>query len=88
MLLQYLPIALTVIGLAGLGAVFVPVLRAVRRFTGTVAAVNAQVADESGLLRARSAALGVAIRHRRRVRIQGDPARVRSGEPAQTGGRP
>ncbi|HEU5474832.1 MAG TPA: bacteriophage holin [Actinophytocola sp.] len=59
-----------------------------RRLRRTRSAVTGHLADRSGLLRARIAAWGVAIRQRRRVRIEGDLARVPSGEPAQTGGRP
>jgi hypothetical protein len=82
----YLPtVALLVLGLLALVAVLVPALRAVRRFAATAARANARVADGTGLLRARYAALGVAIRGRRRVRIESDLARVPSGEPAQTG---
>ncbi|HEV2783535.1 MAG TPA: bacteriophage holin [Actinophytocola sp.] len=81
-------IALVVVGLLVLGAVLVAVLRAVRRFAGAAAAASGRVTDRTGLLRARTAAVGVAIRQRRRARIQTGAARVPSGEPVQTGGRP
>jgi hypothetical protein len=81
-------IALVVVGLLVLLAVMLRMRRTVRRFAATAAAVNLRVSDGSGLLRARTAALGVAIRQRRRVRIEGSLARVPSGEPAETGGRP
>jgi hypothetical protein len=87
--MPYLPsIALLILGLLLLVAVGLAVLRAVRRFTGAAAAANDRVSDQSGLLRARTAAVGVAIRQRRRVRIQRETSRVPSGEPVQTGGRP
>ena len=75
-----LSIALVVVGLLVLVAVLVPVLRAVRRFVGAAAEVGDRLEDGNGLLRARKAALGVAIRQRRRVRIEGGLTRVRSGE--------
>jgi hypothetical protein len=67
-----LSIGLVVVGLLILTAVIVPVLRSIRRFVGTAALVNDRLDDGSGLLRARIAALGVAIRQRRRVRIESD----------------
>ena len=80
--------ALAVAALVVLLAVLAPTRRSTRRFQRTATLVVRQLDNRSGLLRARFAALGVAIRQRRRVRIEGDLARVPSGEPAQTGGRP
>ncbi|HET9140480.1 bacteriophage holin [Actinophytocola sp.] len=80
--------ALAVAALVVLLAVLAPTRRSARRFQRTTSVVVRQLDNRSGLLRARRGALGVAIRQRRRVRIEGDPARVPSGEPAQTGGRP
>jgi hypothetical protein len=86
--LYVVSVALPVLGLVVLVAALLRVRRAVRGLTGAAAAAGYRVSDASGLLRARSAALGIAIRQRRRVRIESDLARVPSGEPAQTGGRP
>jgi len=83
-----LSVALVVVGLLMLLAVLVRMRRTVRRFSDTAAEANLTVTDAFGLLRARRAALGVAIRERRHVRIAGSLARVPSGEPAETGGRP
>lgn len=47
----------------------VRVRRAVRRFTEAAEAANLGILDALGLLRARNAALGVAIRERRHVRM-------------------
>lgn len=81
-------LALVVVGLLMLLVAAVRVRRAVRRFTDTAAAANLRITDAFGLLRARKAALGVAIRERRHGRMEADLARVPSGEPAETGGRP
>jgi hypothetical protein len=83
-----LSVAVVVVGLLALLAVLLRVRRTVRRFTDTAAAANLRVTDMTGLLRARTAALGVAIRQGRHVRIDGSLSRVPSGEPAETGGRP
>ena len=83
-----LSVALAVVGLLVLLAALLRVRRSVRNLTRTAAAANVRITDMSGMLRARTAALGVAIRQRRRVRIEGSLARVPSGEPAETGGRP
>jgi hypothetical protein len=56
--------ALAVAGLVVLAALLVRVSRAVRRLMRTAAAANLRVSDGTGLLRARKAALGVAIRQR------------------------
>ena len=73
-------VALVVAGLLLLGALVWTTMRAARRFTSTTAKVNDRIGDGSGMLRARTAALGVAIRQRRRVRIKSGLTRVRSGE--------
>lgn len=57
--------ALVVAGLLVLVAVLVRVRRSVRLLSGTAAAANFRISDGFGLLRARKAALGVAIRHAR-----------------------
>ena len=81
-------VAVAAAGLLVLLAVLLRVRRTVRRFGAAAQAADLRVTDMSGLLRARTAALGVAIRERRHVRIEGSLSRVPSGEPAETGGRP
>jgi hypothetical protein len=83
-----LSLAVVVVGVLALLAVLVRMRRVVRRFNETAAAANLRITDAFGLLQARKAALGVAIRERRHVRNEGSLARVPSGEPAETGGRP
>lgn len=58
--------ALVVAALLVLSAVLVRVRRSVRRLAGTVAAADLRISDGFGLLRARKAALGIAIRQRPR----------------------
>ena len=64
--MSYLPtwIALAV-GLVLLGFVLVRALRHVRRFGTTAAFVNARIEDRRGMLRARTAALRVAMKETR-----------------------
>lgn len=64
--MSYVPaIALVVIGLALLAAMAIRVLRVVRRFNQTMSLVATNTQERTGLLRARSAALRVALTHRR-----------------------
>jgi hypothetical protein len=58
-------VALVVIGLIVLILVLVRVLRTLRQFTRTVSMVSTNTQDRAGLLRARSAALRVAVDQRR-----------------------
>lgn len=61
--MSYLPTwILVAIGLVLLGFVLARALRGVRRFGTTAAAVNARFADRTGTLRARTAALRVALK--------------------------
>ena len=63
----YLPsIVLGILGLLVLAVAMRRVRRSVERFSGAAALTGERLADESGLLRARTAALGVAVRQRRR----------------------
>jgi len=63
---DYVPtIALVVIGLLVLAVVLVRLLRVLRQFNQTVSMVSTNTQDRAGLLRARSAALRVAVRQRR-----------------------
>ncbi|WP_253766555.1 bacteriophage holin [Goodfellowiella coeruleoviolacea] len=55
------------LGLAVLAAVGIRVFRSLRRFASTSRLVNDQVGDDVGLLKARSAALRVAVDQRRRT---------------------
>jgi hypothetical protein len=64
--MSYLPTWVVVaIGLVLLVLVLVRVIRDVRRFGVTAAAVNARIEDRRGTLRARSAALRVAMKQTR-----------------------
>jgi hypothetical protein len=64
--MSYLPTWIVVaVGLVLLGAVLVRVFRHVRRFGTAAAVVNARIGDETGHLRARSAALRVAMKQTR-----------------------
>jgi hypothetical protein len=77
--MSYLPtwIALAS-GLVLLVVVIVRLTRHVRRFSGTAAAVNARFNDSTGLLRARSAALRVAVTQKKtRWRSASKETRVR-----------
>jgi len=76
--MSYLPtwIALAV-GLVLLGFVLVRALRHVRRFGTTAALVNARIEDRRGMLRARTAALRVAMKETR-ARWKHAPADVPS----------
>jgi uncharacterized membrane protein len=57
--------ALVVLGLLVLAVMLIRLLRVLRRFNQTVSMVATNTQDRTGLLRARSAALGVAVRQRR-----------------------
>jgi hypothetical protein len=58
----YLPSALLlVVGLLGLGMLMRAALRSLRRFAASRAALGSRVNDQTGLLRARSAALRIAV---------------------------
>jgi len=64
--MSYLPTWIVVaVGLVLLVLVLVRVIRDVRRFGVTAAVVNARIEDRRGTLRARSAALRVAIKQTR-----------------------
>ncbi|WP_291408393.1 bacteriophage holin [Actinophytocola sp.] len=77
--MSYLPTWIVVaVGLVLLVLVVIRVLRTVRRFGATAAVVNARFADGSGLLRARSAALRVAMKETR-DRVKHASADVPSG---------
>jgi hypothetical protein len=58
-------IALIVLGLLVFAVVLIRVLRVLRRFNQTVSMVSTNAQDRTGLLRARSAALRVAVKQRR-----------------------
>jgi hypothetical protein len=76
--MSYLPTWIVVVaGLLLLGWVLVRVLRHVRRFNRTVASTGAHFSHETGTLRARSAALRVAMRETR-ARVKHAPADVPS----------
>ncbi|WP_285499785.1 bacteriophage holin [Actinokineospora sp. NBRC 105648] len=80
--MPYLPSAvLLLIGIALLVFALVRVSRGVARARSVLAAAKATFGDESGLLRARSAALRVAVADRKRSR------RVPSAGRGETGGR-
>ncbi|WP_063741394.1 bacteriophage holin [Saccharothrix syringae] len=73
--MPYLPtLVLIAVGLVALVAVAVRVIRSLRRFRAASTLVGNRVGDGVGLLRARFAALGVALVERR-------PDRARQGEP-------
>lgn len=77
--MSYLPTWIVVaVGLVLLVLVIVRVLRTVRRFGATVAVVNARFTYGTGTLRARSAALRVAM-NETRDRVKHAPADVPSG---------
>ncbi|OLF18076.1 bacteriophage holin [Actinophytocola xanthii] len=77
--MSYLPTWIVLaVGLVLLVAVLVRVARTVRRFGTTAASVNARIGDETGHLRARSAALRVAMKETR-VRVKHTPVDVPSG---------
>lgn len=77
--MSYLPAwIVAVVGLALLVAVLVRVFRNVRRFGVTAAAVNARFSDETGHLKARSAALRVAMKETR-ARVKHTSGDVPSG---------
>ncbi|HEY0448105.1 bacteriophage holin [Actinophytocola sp.] len=77
--MSYLPTWIVVaVGLVLLVVVVTRVLRTVRRFAATAAVVNARINDETGTLRARSAALGVAMKETR-DRVKHASADVPSG---------
>jgi hypothetical protein len=66
-LVPYLPSALLlIVGLLVLGMLMRAALRSLRRFAASRAALGSQVSDQTGLLRARSAALRIAVVERRR----------------------
>ncbi|MEU5692178.1 bacteriophage holin [Actinosynnema sp. NPDC020468] len=73
--MPYLPIAVVVlVGVTALTAVSLRVIGALRRFRAATTLVGDQVGDGVGLLKARSAALGVAFAERR-------PQPARQGKP-------
>jgi len=67
-------LVLVVVGVVALVVIAVRVIRSLRRFAGASSLVSDRVGDGVGLLKARSAALGVALAERR-------PDRARKGEP-------
>ncbi|HWO65395.1 MAG TPA: bacteriophage holin [Umezawaea sp.] len=72
--MPYLPsLVLVVVGVVALVAVVIRVVGSLRHFTKVSSRVSDNVGDGVGLLRARSAALGVAFAERRK-----DQPRVRS----------
>jgi hypothetical protein len=76
--MSYLPaVVLVVVGLSVLLLAGVRVSRGVRRFTRTADAVRHRIEDETGTLRARSAALRVAMKETR-ARVKHAPADVPS----------
>lgn len=76
--MSYLPaIVVAAVGLALLSALVVRLFRHVRRFGATAAVVNARFGDETGHLKARSAALRVAVKETR-VRVKHTPVDVPS----------
>lgn len=71
--MPYLPTAVLVaLGLVLLVLVVVRTLGAVRRFTTAAAMVNGRVSDEAGVIRARSAAVSVAVAQRRGRSVHGE----------------
>ncbi|HEY8373128.1 MAG TPA: bacteriophage holin [Pseudonocardiaceae bacterium] len=62
-----LSVLLAAVGLLVLAVLVVRVLLALRRFTAAYAQLAAKTGDETGLLRARTAALRVAMAERRSV---------------------
>lgn len=79
---SYLPTGIVVVvGLALLVAVLVPALRHLRRFGATAAVVSTRFTNQTGTLRARSAALRIAVRDRTRTRVEHAPTRVPSQAP-------
>jgi uncharacterized membrane protein len=60
-----LALALAVLGVLVLAVVLVRLLRVLRRFTRTMSMVATNTQDRAGMLRARSAALRVAVEQRR-----------------------
>jgi len=76
--MSYLPTWIAVlVGVLLLGWVLVRVVRHVRRFNRVLAATGAHFSDETGTLRARRAALRVAVRETR-ARVKHAPADVPS----------
>ncbi|TLW94438.1 hypothetical protein FFT09_00580 [Saccharomonospora piscinae] len=67
-------IALVVLAIAGFGLVLFRVLKLLRTYRSTASMVTARTGDRVGLLRARFAALRVAIAGRRRHRRDGHAA--------------
>jgi len=81
--MSYLPTWIVVaVGLVLLVLVLVRVIRDVRRFGVTAAVVNARIEDRRGTLRARSAALRVAMKQTRE-RVKRSSADVRSSRGRQ-----
>jgi hypothetical protein len=77
--MSYLPAWVgAAVGLALLVALLVRVFRHVRRFGTTASVVNARFSDETGHLRARSAALRVAMKETR-ARVKHTSVDVPSG---------
>jgi hypothetical protein len=76
--MSYLPTWIVVaVGVLALMWVLVRVARGLRRFNRTAGAVRSRIDDETGTLKARSAALRVAIRETR-ARVKHAPAVVPS----------
>lgn len=88
MLPYLLSLALVAAGLLVLALVGVRVVGGLRRLRAVQVSAAATVRDRSGLLRARSAALRVAIKAPRGDQSDDLPGRVPSGKPVTTGGRP
>jgi hypothetical protein len=76
--MSYLPtLIVVVVGLSLLVGVLVRVVRGLRRFKESAGFVSARIGDGTGILRARSAALGVAMKETR-ARVRHAPADVPS----------
>ncbi|RZS43778.1 hypothetical protein EV193_102759 [Herbihabitans rhizosphaerae] len=79
--MSYLPIiVLLAVGLVLLAFLVVRTLRALGRFSQVAGLVNGHVGDEVGLLKARSAALKVAVAERRQEGSDGEAPRVPSSQ--------
>ncbi|CRK56436.1 hypothetical protein [Alloactinosynnema sp. L-07] len=82
--MPYLPIAvLALAGLVLLGLALVRLVSGLGRVRAALAAAKTTFGDKTGFLRARSAAIGVALAERKR-----SAGRVPSTRRMQTGGRP
>jgi hypothetical protein len=77
--MSYLPTwVVLAVGLVLLVAVLVRMARTVRRFGATASAVNTRIGDETGQLKARSAALRIAMKETH-ARVKHTPGDVPSG---------